>query len=253
MSAPSRPPAPSQESIATWQGIFAGGPYTALKMVEYILIANRKNPGEFIADPVRTTQGVTDSIIVAGRHSLKDMQPIWAGKTGRCTSFAVKAVTQLSAYKDRSRRQIYNFAIYDLAGHRIARCLQTGTVIDSSSTMPTGAFVLLEGQWQKFEKTEASWKFKSSESKFERAGDATGKVVCSPFFPIIKNPNPPCLPAHIKRRLTDFGLARRLPQRPSPPNKPCTCALEAWRAPSSTASRRCSGRSRPTASRCTTA
>ncbi|KAK3297104.1 uncharacterized protein B0H64DRAFT_416318 [Chaetomium fimeti] len=178
MSRSSPPPPPPQDAIETWQGIFSNGPYTSLKMVEYILQAGRKDIRSFVADPVGTVTGITETAI-AGKHTLDQMQPVWASKTGRCTSFAVKATAALSRKVDAKKKPVYNFATYDLAGHRVARCLNTQVVIDSSSTIPGGAFVLPENRWQKFEKTDASWKFKNSESKFERAGDASGKVASS--------------------------------------------------------------------------
>ncbi|KAH6626678.1 hypothetical protein B0J18DRAFT_146680 [Chaetomium sp. MPI-SDFR-AT-0129] len=174
---PQAPPPPSREAVKVWKGIFDGGPYTALKMVQYIVQASGKTTAQFVAEPVKTTKGVTDQKIAT--RSINEMAPIWAYKTGRCTSFAVKAVYQLGQYMGQDKKPIYNFAIYDLEGHRIARCLQTATVIDSSSTIPGGAFVLPEGYWQKFEETAASWKFKSSESSFERDGNVSGKVARS--------------------------------------------------------------------------
>ncbi|KAH6850496.1 hypothetical protein B0I37DRAFT_115551 [Chaetomium sp. MPI-CAGE-AT-0009] len=177
-SAANSPPPPPRDAVATWQGIFAEGPYTALKMVEYILQESEKDVAAFMADPVGTVNGVTQTKI-AGKHDIARMRPVWASKTGRCTSFAVKAVSILSQKQDAKKQPVYNFATYDLAGHRVARCLKTEVVIDSSSTIPGGAFVLPEGKWQVFEKTEASWKFKKSESKFERAGDPNGKVASS--------------------------------------------------------------------------
>jgi hypothetical protein len=142
--------------------------------------AGGKQVPAFIAAPVETVAGVTASTITR-HHDIEKMQPVWASRTGRCTSFAVKAISSLSSTVDTKKQPVCNFAIYDLAGHRIARCLKTGVVIDSSSTVTGGAFVLPEGQWQKFEKTEASWKFKKSESKFERAGNTQGQVVRSLF------------------------------------------------------------------------
>ncbi|EAQ86200.1 predicted protein [Chaetomium globosum CBS 148.51] len=175
------PPPPPAEAVATWQGIFSEGPYTALKMVEYILQAGGQSVPNFVANPVETVKDITKTQIV-DKHDLNQMRPVWASKTGRCTSFAVKATAILSQKVDAKKKPVYNFATYDLAGHRVARCLKTEVVIDSSSTTPGGAFVLPEGQWKKFEKTEASWKFKSepkSKSKFERDGNPDGKVAAA--------------------------------------------------------------------------
>ncbi|KAK4139790.1 uncharacterized protein C8A04DRAFT_32687 [Dichotomopilus funicola] len=174
---PQAPPPPSREAVKVWQGIFNGGPYTALKMVQYIVQASGNSTAKFVAEPVNTTKGVTNRVIAT--RNIRDMAPVWAYNTGRCTSFAIKAAYELGRYADRDGKPIYNFAIYDLEGHRIARCLQTATVIDSSSTISGGAFVLPEGHWQSFEETAARWKFKSSESSFERDGNVSGKVARS--------------------------------------------------------------------------
>ena len=146
-------------------------------MLQYIMETGRVDVSTFMASPVASVKDITKTQIT-NRHNIEQMRPVWASKTGRCTSFAVKAVAILSQKMDTKNRPIYDFATYDLHGHRVARCLKTEVVIDSSSTIPGGAFVLPEGQWQKFEKTEASWKFLKSKSKFERAGDPDGKVVC---------------------------------------------------------------------------
>lgn len=91
---------------------------------------------------------------------MNQMAVTWASRTGRCTSLAVKAVHNLGG-------PAYDWCIYDLEGHRVARCRRTGIVIDSSSTVEGGAFILPGGKWARFEGTNTSWKFKSSESKFE--------------------------------------------------------------------------------------
>lgn len=153
-------------------------------MLQYIMEAGGVDVSTFMAAPVASVKDITKTHIT-NRHDIDRMRPVWASKTGRCTSFAVKAVAVLSQKKDTKNKPIYDFATYDLNGHRVARCLKSEVVIDSSSTIPGGAFVLPEGQWQKFEKTEASWKFLKSKSKFERAGDPDGKVVC-----VSKDPSP---------------------------------------------------------------
>jgi hypothetical protein len=78
---------------------------------------------------------------------------------------------------------LYDWKVYDLGHHRVARCFRTGVVIDSSSIVPSGAFILHPGEWAKFPETNASWQFKKLDSssngkfKFEREGKVNGKVV----------------------------------------------------------------------------
>jgi hypothetical protein len=174
-----QPPAhqvqPPPETVEAFARIFNGGPYTALAMLRYILNAAGATPDKLVAN-INVVAKVTEKQI-KGKHDINKMQEIWARNTGRCTSFAVKAVSSLE-----SKSTKYKFEIYDLQGHRVARCRNTGVVIDSSSRIPGGAFVLLEGGWARFEKTDASWKFKSSESKFESQGNAQGLVVSCDYL-----------------------------------------------------------------------
>jgi hypothetical protein len=120
-----------------WQAIFAGGPYTMLKMLEYIMAEGGKTAAEFLEKPKTALVRVTPDII-SGR-AMDQMGVTWASRTGRCTSLAVKAVHNLG-------RPAYDWCIYDLEGHRVARCRRTGIVIDSSSTVEDGAFILPEGE-----------------------------------------------------------------------------------------------------------
>lgn len=181
---------PSAQAVAdaqaAWQDVFAGGPYTGLKMLQYLIAATgpdqRKNREDFLNKP----KNLVSVMPVVATHDINRLAPTWQGKTGRCTSLAVKVVNGV-ADKKANGKLVYDWCIYDLGRHRIARCRNTGIVIDSSSTIAGGAFVLQEGQWQRFDKTNASWKYKNSESKFERNGNANGPVVSrfclQPFSP----------------------------------------------------------------------
>jgi len=150
-------------------------------MLEYLITAGRKTPAGFLKKPKTELSTVMPTIAT---HNIATLAPTWQHRTGRCTSLAVKVVTSL-ADKKVNGKLVYDWCIYDLGRHRIARCLKTGIVIDSSSTIVGGAFVLPEGQWQRFDKTDASWKFKSSESKFESRGNAEGAVVSKFFSPCV--------------------------------------------------------------------
>lgn len=161
-------PAPT-DAVTTWKSIFTTGPYTSVNMVQFILKAGGHTPEDFLKAP--NVVKSDSKAKVEGKLTIKDMEPIWARNTGRCTSFAVKAVTALSKGKPGA----YDFKIYDLKGHRIARCPKTHVVIDSSSRLPNGAFLLPENKWERFEETDASWKFNDGKSKFQ----ADGKEVVS--------------------------------------------------------------------------
>ncbi|KAK0709540.1 hypothetical protein B0T26DRAFT_754727 [Lasiosphaeria miniovina] len=157
-----------------WVKIFNGGAYTGMLMMEQLIKASGKTHKQFLEDPKNSIKKATETHL--NTANLQQLGPTWNTYSGRCTSFAVKAINELNAHKGAGGAAIFNFEIYDLSRHRVARCKTTGIVIDSSSTLPNGAFVLPEGEWARFPETDASWKFKSSESKFERQGNVDGQI-----------------------------------------------------------------------------
>jgi hypothetical protein len=61
----------------------------------------------------------------------------WGSNTGRCTPFAIKAVNLI----EKKYPGQFKFDLYDLNGHRIARCHKMGILIDSSSRHGAFEFV----------------------------------------------------------------------------------------------------------------
>ncbi len=59
------------------------------------------------------------------------LHPLYAGRTGICTSFAIKAVRSLKA---KAPLGTYDFVFYDLGKHRLARCRKAKIMIDSDAT-----------------------------------------------------------------------------------------------------------------------
>ncbi|KAK0706890.1 hypothetical protein B0T26DRAFT_478797 [Lasiosphaeria miniovina] len=157
-----------------WMKIFNGGPYTGLLMLEHLLNAATKTHEQFLTDPKNSIKKATLDHVTGS--DLQRLGSTWNTYAGRCTSFAVKGISELNAHSGAGGVPIFNFEIYDLSRHRVARCRNTGIVLDSSSTITGGAFALPEGAWARFPETNASWKFKSSESKFERDGNVEGKI-----------------------------------------------------------------------------
>jgi hypothetical protein len=165
-----------------WQEILAGGPYTALKMVEYLKQQGGKTYEGFLANPRTALEGVTNRVI--GKHDINayPLSITWNSMTGRCTSFAIKAVNDLErmGLKDAANKPAFDFEIFNLGRHRVARCKRTGILIDSSSTKPGGAFLLPEGaEWLKFGESRVSWKYSNSKSKFERNGNPDSTEIVS--------------------------------------------------------------------------
>jgi hypothetical protein len=91
------------------------------------------NMQDFLRDPT-ILQGVSggkmaqDSLNRHGR-----LHPLFAGRTGLCTSFAIKVVDALNQIAPPGT---YDFVFYDLGWHRLARCKNTGLLIDSSARGP---------------------------------------------------------------------------------------------------------------------
>lgn len=78
----------------------------------------------------------------------------WSSLTGRCTSFAVKVIEILNT----RHPGMFDFKFYDVGRHRVARCQNTGVLIDSSSNV--GAVVLKEDEnWTSLEGISGRWNY----------------------------------------------------------------------------------------------
>ena len=86
-----------------------------------------------------------------------------SSRPGRCTSFAIQTVKDFVT--PGYHRGTYNFHFYELGFHRVARCKNTGIMIDSSSSQ--GAFILREGGWDTFTGI-AKWRWNPRRSRFEK-------------------------------------------------------------------------------------
>ena len=117
--------------------IFVDGPYTSLKMLQYLLSLTQLSYAEYVKNP-KALRATTEERIESDTSGGFDFT--WASRTGRCTSFAVKVADALR----KDHKGVFDFQIYNLSGHRLARCLQTVILIDSSSSQ--GAFELKENE-----------------------------------------------------------------------------------------------------------
>lgn len=142
--------------------VFAGGPYSSLKMVEYLIRKCRVSYSDYVMNPKILERVSAQAIVEDDMYGV--LYCTWASKTGRCTFFALKVATLL----EQQYPNAFDFKFYDLKGYRVARCRKTGILIDSSSLYV--AFELKEGEWKSFEDMGARWKWKSGKSKFERGG-----------------------------------------------------------------------------------
>lgn len=156
---------PLSEANRVFKTTFIQGPYSAYNMLDYL----RQKAGVSWEDVLR--HGIKRALgSVTRQDILNDKTPAfeatWRGVAGRCTSFAVQVTTILHARYPG----VFDFDIYDLGKHRVARCKKTSILIDSSANQ--GAILLPEGHWVRMEGSDASWKWSKGKSKFERCENA---------------------------------------------------------------------------------
>ncbi|KAK4237692.1 hypothetical protein C8A03DRAFT_34311, partial [Achaetomium macrosporum] len=84
--------------------------FRAWQSMKVWVISSGTTPDNLVAN-IKVVGKVTDTQI-KGKHDINKMEEIWARKTGRCTSFVVKAITVLDPKGTK-----YQFEIYDLQGH----------------------------------------------------------------------------------------------------------------------------------------
>lgn len=171
---------PTEQADAAWKQVFVEGSYTGFVMIDYLRShANNIEWSDVLKSGYSKKKGLIALSQVANQREaiMKDakLNTTWAGTTGRCTSFAVKVISLL----EKQSPGTFKFNIYDLGRHRVARCENTGILIDSSSK--NGAFPLPEGEWVRIEGSEASWKWIKGKSKFERDVGTSGIVSCFPL------------------------------------------------------------------------
>lgn len=83
---------------------------------------------DFLANP-QLLRSFPEQQLRAHRMDCRLMH-LFLGRTGLCTSFAMKLVCLLEMNAEPGT---YDFAIWDLDDHRLARCRNTTTLIDSSA------------------------------------------------------------------------------------------------------------------------
>ncbi|KAF5706701.1 hypothetical protein FMUND_11437 [Fusarium mundagurra] len=76
--------------------------------------------------------------------------------TGTCTGLAIRTATAL----DSQNPGVYNFQMYDVGNHKICRCLNTYTIIDSSSR--DGAVAKAPGEEWRYKHRRFVWQFDGS-------------------------------------------------------------------------------------------
>ncbi|KAK6339772.1 hypothetical protein TWF718_009166 [Orbilia javanica] len=150
-----------------WVANFDDGPYSNLIQAQYLVGKSGRTWEQILQSPRTLRTLITADDL--SNDSSSTFKHTWAAAAGRCTAFCLRIVRKLQEYDSPS----FDFKIYDLRGHRVARCAKTGILIDSSSAV--GVLVLRDGaDWTMLEEevNHPKWKWDGSESKFKT--DAQG-------------------------------------------------------------------------------
>ncbi|KAB8221901.1 hypothetical protein BDV33DRAFT_201902 [Aspergillus novoparasiticus] len=144
-----------------WEEAFKDGPYSNFLQGEYLVNKSGEPWGSILKDKNLLKKKIKIENLTKDQ-STAFIRTWWAA--GRCTSFATRIVRQLQEYSSAS----FDFKFYDLNGHRVARCMKTGILIDSSSA--TGVLVLNDGDdWTTIagDTRNRQWKWRAGMSKFD--------------------------------------------------------------------------------------
>lgn len=129
-----------------YRDVWDGGPYTSFDMLSYLI---RKIQGQseeekmqkFLLNPGILQTTSEKELNRDWKEGVLD--PLFAGRTGLCTSFAIKVVNVLM--KQASN---YDFVFFDLGTHRLAECQTSKTVIDSSVRSPGILLSVTRNKWE---------------------------------------------------------------------------------------------------------
>jgi hypothetical protein len=166
----------SRWAQAQWRDTFHNGSYTTLVMLDFLIkkrgvryddyLRNRSvilDQNDFRAyearlaldrdaDPTPTEFQQTKAWLQ--QFFDNDFRLVINNGTGRCTSFAIQTATRL----ERQHLNVFDFDFYKLGNHHLARCKNTGMVIDSSSKR--GAFALQPGEETTVISEDQNWRNK---------------------------------------------------------------------------------------------
>ncbi|KAM7187465.1 hypothetical protein V8F33_011205 [Rhypophila sp. PSN 637] len=145
-----------------WIQAFNEGPHTSFKMFQKILEVLELGAQDVLHDPTRLLDFRARYV---DEHQLYSRYyDTWAGRSGRCTSFAIKVARGLEQMYPGDR---FQFEFFDLGKHRVARCQRYGFIIDSESRR--GIEMLPEGvNWTTTtDDRRGRWKYYNNHSVFE--------------------------------------------------------------------------------------
>ncbi|KAF5025354.1 hypothetical protein F66182_2565 [Fusarium sp. NRRL 66182] len=163
---------PLQLEIDTaWQATFNYGPYTSLPMLSYVLDRLGVQHAQLMQTPnLVDDERKKELMAILDKTTEEDLliAPLfdcWYQPPGRCTSFSLRTANQLVEQKPEA----FKFLFYDFARHRVARCIKTCTLMDSSSQ--EGAIILKSGTWEGSETDDAHiWSWEPKDAAGKEAG-----------------------------------------------------------------------------------
>jgi hypothetical protein len=138
-----KPSRPHKRAEGVYERVWDDGPYTSFDMIQYLIGkcqirgSNNQPLGQatmedFLRGP-RLLESISAEELSTDILDPNGLHPLFARRTGLCTSFAIKVVHTL---KKEAPAGTHEFAFYDIGWHRVARCKKTKIVIDSSAREP---------------------------------------------------------------------------------------------------------------------
>jgi hypothetical protein len=130
-----------------WFFAFNHAPYTNLNMIDELRKKANITYAHMWHDPRTLGKKLTKADMCSLAKSMTQRRG--EDNFGRCTSFAEEISYSLRrANLTHLADRIFDFEFYDMNKHRLARCKNTGLVIDSSSM--TGPIFLSKDEWKVF-------------------------------------------------------------------------------------------------------
>jgi hypothetical protein len=117
---------PGHQARYWWVKKFNTTPYTTFWMIEYLLTKGHISYEDYVKDP-KILQKCELKTEIEGTNDFSDL----ISRPGRCTSFAIQVADILEELPGHKGH--YDFRFYNLGHHRVARCMNTGLLIDSAS------------------------------------------------------------------------------------------------------------------------
>jgi len=131
-----------QVSQAEWRRVYCEDPHTSFPMIDDLMFRLAISYKDLLKNP-----GILVQKLEGGQPLDLDYRDL-ARRPGRCTSFAIKVAMELEA----KHPETFKFQYFHLgrsgsqsgrSGHRLARCMNTGVLIDSTSDR--GVTIMEEG------------------------------------------------------------------------------------------------------------